>query len=350
MRTLPETNLSDHDRLARLDERLTQAHLEGHWRIRESGRGNAPEPFAPAYRWDWRVVRALLQDAGEIMAIEGVDGRRTVRLCTPGLAGKWTTPTIHASVQLVKPGEIAAAHRHSLGALRFVIEGSGGYTTVDGAKLAMEPGDLILTPQWSWHDHGHEGTEAMIWIDGHDVPFTRYLNGIFFEGYPTLQQPIAFDDAAARQRFGAMRPFGVTPLPSGQPHVYKGSEARAALASLGEDAYDPRFGSTLMYRDPLTGGSALPTINCRLSQLRVGRETIRHRSTTNFIYHVVSGAGTTLAGDTEITWEAGDLFVVPGWTWHQHRAKGLESAVMFSMSDEPILESFGLLRTETKEA
>ena len=135
-------------------------------------------------------MRSLLFEAGEITAIEGVSGRRTVRLCTPGFSEKWATPTIHASVQLVKPGEIAAAHRHSLSALRFVIEGSGGYTTVDGAKLTMEPGDLILTPAWSWHDHGHEGDEAMIWIDGHDVPFTRYLNSDLLRGLPSAAAAI----------------------------------------------------------------------------------------------------------------------------------------------------------------
>lgn len=319
--------ISEKDQLERLDERLAEANLEGHWRLPENA-GGAPTPFAPAHLWDWHVVRALLFEAGEITAIEGVAGRRTVRLCTPGFSQKWTTPTIHASVQMVKPGEIAAAHRHSLGALRFVIEGSGGYTTVDGAKLTMEPGDLILTPVMTWHDHGHEGNEAMVWIDGHDVPFSRYLNSIFFEGYPQLQQPIVSDGAAHH------------------PYVYKGSEARASLAALGDDANDPCFGITLKYRDHRTGGTTLPTIACRLSRLQAGQETARHRRTANLIYHVVSGAGTTLAGDKELDWQAGDIFVVPGWTWHQHQAG--QDAVFFSMSDEAILEPLGLLRVETQ--
>ncbi len=348
MQTTRGDAVSEDERLTRLDERLAQAQLEGHWRLPDRT-ATKPKPFAPPHRWAWRELRALLMEAGELQAIEGVSGRRTVRLCTPGLAAKWATPTIHASVQLVKPGEVAAAHRHTLSALRFVIEGSGGYTTVDGAKLTMEPGDLILTPQWTWHDHGHEGDRPMIWIDGHDVPFSGYLNGIFFEGYPTLQQPVTTDAERAQHRIGALRPYGVTPLPGGQPYAYRGRDAQALLRSLGDDARDPCFGTTVEYRDPLTGGSTLPTIACRLSRLRAGEETVEHRRTANQIYHVVSGHGVTQAGGRELTWEAGDLIVVPGWTWHRHQSASSD-AVLFSMSDEPIAQAFGLFRVQTNEA
>lgn len=347
MQTVEGAQQPHRETIEELDARLAAANLEGHWKLRD-GDGTSPRPFAPAHAWDWREIRALLCDAGEITEIDGAGGRRTVRLCTPGLQGKWATPTIHASVQLVKAGEIAAAHRHSLGALRFVVEGSGAYTMVDGAKLAMEPGDLILTPPWTWHDHGHDGVGPMIWIDGHDVPFTRYLNSIFFEQYPQEQQPMRYDDVLARQRYGSMRPYGVEPLPTGQPHVYKGSEAGALLAMLQSDSFDPRFGTTIRYRDVATGGSVLPTIDCRLSRLQDGQQTIEHRTTANFIYHVVSGSGTTQAGDKELTWSEGDLFVVPGWTWQQHIAESSAGATLFSMSDEPILTPFGLIREERK--
>jgi gentisate 1,2-dioxygenase len=348
MKTVRDDAISEDDRLKRLDQRLADAHLEGHWRLADAARSE-PAAFAPPHLWDWRELRALLVEAGELASIEGVSGRRTVRLCTPGLNAKWATPTIHASVQLVKPGEVAAAHRHTLSALRFVIEGSGGYTTVDGAKLRMEPGDLILTPQWTWHDHGHEGDRPMIWIDGHDVPFSGYLNAIFFEGYKELQQEVTISDDLAQRRIGALRPFGVAPLPGGQPYVYKGNDAIALLRALGDEARDPCFGITLTYMDPLTGGSTLPTMSCRLSRLDAGEETTLHRRTANLIYHVVSGSGVTLAGDRELAWREGDLFVVPGWTWHQHQAQSA-NAVLFSMSDEPIANAFGLLRVQTKEA
>jgi gentisate 1,2-dioxygenase len=348
MQTIPDGALSDDEALNLLDEQLANANLEGHWRLAESP-GGEPVPVAAPFLWNWQTVRALLMRAGEVQAIDGAGGRRTVRCCTPGLGAKWATRTIHASVQLVKPGEIAAAHRHSLSALRFVVEGLGGYTTVDGSKLMMEPGDLILTPQWTWHDHGHEGDQPMIWIDGHDVPFTGYLNGIFFERYKSLQQEIVVDDELARRRIGPLRPYGVTPLRAGQPHVYKGRDALALLHSVGDDARDPCFGTTIAYMDPHSGRSTLPTMHCRLSLLRPAEETTLHRRTANLIYHVVSGSGTTRAGDRELRWSEGDIFAVQGWTWHQHQA-GSSDAVLFSMSDEPIMDAFDLFKIQTKEA
>jgi gentisate 1,2-dioxygenase len=314
---------SQDERLAQLDARLEKLHLEGHWRLPLAAR-REPHAYAAPFLWRWDDVRSGLIEAGECHELEADAGRRTVRLATPGLPGNKTTPTLQTSIQLVKPGEIAPAHRHTMNALRYVIEGTGGYTTVNGAKLYMEPGDLVLTPGWSWHDHGHEGNVPMIWIDGHDFPFTHFINGFFSQGYSQPQQ-------------------AVTSIGSPDEHyVFKGSDSRAQLDALGDDGADPRWGPTVTFTDPRTGASTLPTMTCRLSRLRGA--TARSRRTASVVYHVVSGSGVTLAGDTELRWSAGDFFVVPAWTWQEHRAEG---AVLFSMSDEPILEKFGVLRIET---
>jgi gentisate 1,2-dioxygenase len=317
------------DRLARLDARLEELHLEGHWRLPLASR-REPSPFAKPFAWRWNDVRSTLIEAGEIHELEADAGRRTVRLCTPGLAGNKTTPTLQTSIQLVKPGEIAPAHRHTMGALRYVIEGSGGYTTVNGAKLVMEPGDLVLTPGWSWHDHGHDGDVPMIWIDGHDFPFTHFINGFFSQGYTQPQQ-------------------AVTSIGAPDEHyVYKGSRSREQLAALGENGADPAWGPTVTFTNPRTGGSTLPTMLCRLSRLQPGRETARSRRTASVVYHVTSGSGVTHAGTEELHWNTGDFFVVPAWTWQQHRAEGAAGATLFSISDEPILDKFGVLRSETE--
>ena len=316
------------ERLARLDAKMAALHLEGHWRLPLASR-REPSPYAKPYLWRWNDVRSSLIEAGECHALAADAGRRTVRLSTPGLAGNKTTPTLQTSIQLVKPGEIAPAHRHTMGALRYVIEGTGGYTTVNGAKLYMEPGDLVLTPGWSWHDHGHEGDVPMIWIDGHDFPFTHFINGFFSQGYSQPQQV-------------------VTSIGSPTEHyVFKGSESRAQLSALGPDAADAAWGPTVTFTDPRTGHSTLPTMTCRLSRLQDGQETTRTRRTANVVYHVVAGSGVTFAGGEELHWNAGDFFVVPAWTWQQHRAEGTGEAILFSMSDEPILEKFGVLRVET---
>lgn len=322
--------LSDEERLQQLDDRLAANHLEGHWRLGDPGSGEAI-PASPPHLWRWAEVRSLLSAAGEIRSIEGHMGRRTVRLCTPELGEQWTTRTIHASVQLVKPGEIAAAHRHSMAALRFVIEGDGGYTTVEGVKIPMEPGDLILTPGDAWHDHGHDGARAMMWIDGHDFPFTNRLNAFFFEKYPQLQQPVT----------------GVAT--SSQPYVFKGADWQARLAATTWDGADPCWGPTVALADPRNGTATLPSIACRVTRVEPRRPTRRYRRTANVIYHVVAGTGTTVAGGAELRWGPGDLFVVPGWTWQHHTADA-PGATLFSMSDEAILERFGLLRVETERA
>jgi gentisate 1,2-dioxygenase len=319
---------SQDERLARLDAHLEELHLEGHWRLPLASR-REPKPFASPYLWHWNDVRSALVEAGEIHALEADAGRRTIRLCSPGLAGNKTTPTLQTSIQLVKPGEVAPAHRHTMNALRYVIEGTGGYTTVNGAKLMMEPGDLVLTPGWSWHDHGHDGDVPMIWIDGHDFPFTHFINGFFSQGYTQPQQV-------------------VTSIGSPDEHyVFKSSDSRAQLDALGDDGIDTCWGRTYTFADPRTGDSTLPTMKCRLSRLCAGEETLSSRRTASVVYHVVEGNGVTLAGTEELHWSTGDFFAVPAWTWQQHRVPGSSDAVLFSISDEPILEKFGVLRVET---
>lgn len=328
-----------------LDRELAELNMEGHWNLPPGAGGRTPVPLAKSYLWRYTDIRRLLTAAGECRAISASGGRRTVRLCTPGLSTRWATPTIHTSVQLVKPGEIAEAHKHTMTAFRFVIEGHGGYTTVDGEKLRMEPGDMVLTPNFSWHDHGHEGGLPMIWIDGHDFPFVDHLNALFSKGYPKPQQDVVHDDDFARRSTGGLRPRGLTAPAAGPTYIYKGAEARSLLRELGEEARDPRHGITLDYVNPLTGGSMLPTIGCRLHRLSAGEETRRHRQTPSNIYHVVSGSGTTVAGDTTLDWTEGDIFVVPGWTWQAHRAKSAE-AILLNISDEPIHQAFALMLVE----
>jgi gentisate 1,2-dioxygenase len=330
--------------LSALNDELEGLHLEGHWRLSGAVLGAEPRPVAEAHLWRWADIRRLLVRAGELRAIDGGAGRRTVRLCTPGLAEKWATRTIHASFQLVKPGETAEAHRHTLGALRFVVEGSGGHTTVEGEKFVMEPGDLVLTPQNTWHDHGNAGDAPMIWIDGHDGPLTLGLNALFMEPYSAETQPVLHDDRYTTRRTGAMRPRGVGPRAGGYPYIYKGREALALLADMGPADWDPCEGFILDYVDPVTGGYTMPTIACRLHGLPIGISTRRQRETSSRIYHVVRGTGSTVAGVKTLNWLPGDAFVVPGWCWSEHRAS--DDAVLFEMSDEPVLRATSLYRCE----
>lgn len=320
------------DELSRLDEELAAHNLEGHWNLGANALQPEPTPWAAPHLWRWADIRRLLWRAGEMRGIEGGASRRTVRLCTPGNIAKWTTPTIHASVQLVKPGEVASAHRHTMGAFRFVIEGEGGYTTVEGERLAMAPADLILTPAWAWHDHGHDDGKPTIWIDVHDYPFTSGLNSIFFHPFPQQQQPVVGRGRNAASPRAA--------------YTYNGAEHLRRVKESAGVRLDAALGTTLDYVNPATGGATLPTMSCHLNRLTAGQPLDAHRTTANCIYHVVSGRGRTQAGDTTLSWESGDILVIPGWTWHRHVPD--TDAVLFSVGDDPIYAAFGLLRREDR--
>lgn len=327
-----------------LNGELEALNLEGHWRLGAGVTLNEPKPFAEANVWRWADIRRILIRAGEIAGIEGGASRRTVRLCTPGLAEKWATQTIHASVQLVKPGEVAEAHRHTMGALRFMIEGTGGYTTVEGEQFRMEPGDLILTPAWTWHDHGNEGDGPIMWLDGHDFPLVNRLGALFYQRFHAEQQPVAHDDSYTRRRTGAMRPSGVSSPPAGCPYIYKAREAIAILEAMGEADWDPHDGFVLDYVNPVTGGFTLSTIGCRLQRLPAGKRTVRQRGTASQIFQVHRGSGKTIANGKTLAWSAGDAFVVPGWTWYEHASDG--ETILFSMNDEPTQSLLALLQKE----
>lgn len=343
---MSQADASEDAMLASLNDELEALDLEGHWRLSGAVLADQPRALAPAHLWRWADIRRLLLRAGEIRALDGGAGRRTVRLCTPGLDQKWTTRTIHASFQLVKPGETAEAHRHSLGALRFVVEGHGGHTTVEGEKFMMEPGDLVLTPQNTWHDHANEGDEAMIWIDGHDAPLTLTLNAAFFERFSAPAQAVLHDDSFTRRRTGALRPRGLDRRATGRPYVYKWRDCEEALAAMEPADWDPYEGFVLDYVDPVSGGPTMPTIACRLHRLPAGHGTMGQRETSNRIYHVVKGSGRTIAQEKSLDWQAGDTFVVPGWGWSEHLAE--KDAILFAMSDDPLLRAVCLYRRERR--
>lgn len=334
------------DALTAFDEELAADHLEGHWRL---GRALTPEPAVRSrpHMWRWDMIHRHLIRAGETLGMEGGASRRTLRLCAPGLPIAATTPTFQTSVQLVKPGEVAEAHRHTMTAFRFVLQGSGGFTTVEGERFMMEPRDLILTPQWTWHDHGNDTAAPMIWIDGHDQPLIQALNACFFEPHKARAQGVTRAAGFHNARVGAMRPRGAAPV-GGAPYIYKGREALAALDALSEADRDPYDGLTLDYVDPVTGGPTLATIACRLHRLEAGDRTRARRHTASTLYSVVEGRGeSTIAGE-RFRWGPGDMFLVPNWAWHEHRAEA--PAVLFSVRDDPVFRPFGLYRSEDAAA
>lgn len=340
-------------RLEALHRRMAENSLGGHWQSRQ---GNTElKPFL----WRWSAIHSCLMESGEVVRLGGVGdaaNRRTVQLVNPAIAEKKATSrTLQMSVQLVKPGERAECHRHTAAALRFVVEGDGaGYTNVEGEQMLMEPGDLVLTPNWTWHDHYNPGEKPIVWLDVLDIHLTSHLDAMLQENYfEGPAQPIVKPEGYCRQRLGAVRPRTADAAGRAVPYTYKWRDTLRALKEMAVAGQtDPYDGILLEYANPLTGGPTMPTIGCRVQWLSPGEATRPRRHTSSAIYHVVQGQGVTTVGEKkgageDLTWGLRDCFFVPSRKWHQHRnTSKKEPAIVFSVTDRPALEGLGLYREE----
>jgi gentisate 1,2-dioxygenase len=329
-----------------LDRDLAGKNLQGHWRLGLESNPPYPVTSVQPCLWKWADVHESFVRAAEVVSLEHVE-RRTIRLINPGLKDRnATSHTIQMSVQYVEPGEYARAHRHTAAALRFVLRGHGAYTTVNGQQCMMDEGDLILTPQLNWHDHTNNSDKPIVWLDGLDLPLVQLLQQLVFEPYGQSTQPIVTSSERVAALYGYTRP---TVPPTAEFFHYKWRNTYQILRALTEAGTDPdRFdGYILEFRHPVTGGPTMPTIQCALQLLRPGHETRAHRHTSTVIYHAYRGCGTSFIGDQRFDWDQGDLFVVPLWYPHCHvNRSSSEEAILFSMSDAPVLKSLDLYREE----
>jgi gentisate 1,2-dioxygenase len=346
----PVAQVGDSSELLAFSDAAHRHALMPGWEF-QSVQSNEPIPVEHPYRWSWaEVLRPMMVQAYAVVDPVTAE-RRNLIMANPGLRRAATTHTLIAAVQGVLPGEIAPAHRHTAGALRFMIEGRGALTNVDGEPCSMDPASLILTPQWSWHDHANETDRPVIWLDVLDVPFVTGINQWFWEPFPEAIQPRSRPRGDTLKRFGAgiVRPVGPRVHDGPSPLlVYPWDRAERALSDLGELATNDG-GVTVEYNNPVTGGPVLPTIGCYAHMLRPGGLTRPRRTNASAILHVVRGRGRTIVGDQKLDWEAGDCLAIPHWVWVQHEnGSATEPAFLFSATDTPILEAFGLYREEER--
>ncbi|MFQ6028600.1 MAG: cupin domain-containing protein [Dehalococcoidia bacterium] len=314
------------------------------------GRHEDHTPEVEPFLWRWKEVEPLVLKSGDLVTPDRDVERRTLRLTTPGVE-RGATHTMTAALQLLLPGECAPAHRHTPTALRWILKGEGAYTTVQGDKCWMEPGDLILTPSWTWHDHANEGTEPMIWLDGLDVPLVRYLRANFYEPFPEDQQPVVgVGDSELRYASGALRPaWEDNQTPYSPLWHYKWDRTYDALTKLAQIDSSPFDDVAMEFSDPATGGPVLRTMSCWIQLLRPGIQTRAHRQTSSAVYHAFKGNGYSVIDGQRFDWNEGDFFVVPSWAWHEHANESGEEAVLFSIQDIPVMKSLSLYREEPYE-
>jgi gentisate 1,2-dioxygenase len=317
-----------------------------------------PQPKTPCVPalWKYDTVRPYLMRAGAaITAEEAV--RRVLILENPALRGQsCITQSLYAGLQLILPGEVAPSHRHTQSALRFIVEGSGAYTAVDGERTTMQPGDFITTPSMAWHDHGHEATDPMVWLDGLDIPMLRFFDAGFAENDASKSQQIKEPEGASFARYGHnMAPVrGVSPYGATSPiFSYPYSRTREALHNLERSApVDAWDGVKLRYTNPLTGGSPMPTMGTFMQLLPAGFSGKPYRQTDGTVFSVVEGTGTAYiespAGKAQFDFKPRDHFVVP--SWHTLRLHSAPGCVLFSYSDRPVHQALGIHREERLEA
>lgn len=306
-------------------------------------------PAQPAH-WDYdRVVRPRLMQAGELITAREAE-RRVLILENPGLRGKASiTHTLYAGLQLIMPGEVAPAHRHSQSALRFVVEGSGAYTAVAGERTLMQPGDFVLTPSWTWHDHGNDSDRPMVWLDGLDIPLIGFLDAGFAETANVEAQAVSRPVGDSLARYGNnLLPVDWTPATGNSPIFnYPYARSRESLATLARNGdADDCHGHKLRFVNPATGGAPMPTIGAFIQLLPAGWTGAGYRATDGTVVSVVEGSGTSVIAGRTIAWQPRDVFVIPPWAWAEHRPQ--TEAVLFSFSDRPVQQAFGLWREERK--
>jgi gentisate 1,2-dioxygenase len=308
-----------------------------------------PQPKSPCVPAHWRfaTVREYLMEAGKLITAREAE-RRVLVLENPGIRGASSiTHTLYCGLQLILPGEVAPSHRHTQSALRFVVDGEGAYTAVDGERTTMHPGDFIITPSGAWHDHGNPGSVPVIWMDGLDIPLVRLLDASFAERHPEDTQPVSRPEGDVLSRYG----MNLVPIEYKAPtltsplFVYPHARSREALDRLQRNGpLHPAHGIKMQYVNPATGGYPMPTIGAFIQLLPAGYQGQRHRSTDGTVFCVVEGKGRSVVGEQTFDWGPKDVFVVPSWIPVCHEAFG--EAVLFSYSDRPVQKALGLWREE----
>jgi gentisate 1,2-dioxygenase len=292
-------------------------------------------------------LRAQIERAGELISAEEAE-RRVLVLENPAFKGEGkATSSLYAGIQLILPGETAPSHRHTAAALRLVLEGSGAYTAVDGERTVMRPGDFIVTPSGKFHDHGNDGEQPVMWLDGLDVFVVNLLNAPIGEDYPENRQPVVRPEGEALARFGSgMLPHGYEAGSSGSPmFAWPYERTREALRTLQNGgAPDPALGIRFTYIDPATGRSPIKTMTAAMQLLPKGFAGQEYRSTAGTVMSVVEGRGRVIQEGQQSELGPKDVFVVPGWRWHRFEAD--EDLVIFSFSDEALQRHLGYWRDE----
>ena len=329
------------------NRRIDPQHMAPLWTRLKSLVPAEPTPVGVPHRWAYSEVRPyVLESAEHISAAEAE--RRVLILENPGLKGSsQITNSLYAGLQLIMPGEVAPAHRHTQSALRFIVEGSGAYTAVDGEKTIMQPGDFVITPSWTWHHHGHHSEGPMVWLDGLDIPITHFFGSTFREDHHADEAEITRPTGDALARYGSgLLPVNYRNATLNSPVFnYPYARTREALHALAlAGAPDAHAGHLMRYVNPTDGGWAMPTMAAMIRLLPAGFATLPYRGSDSTVFVCVEGCGELRVGNQHFALTPHDIVVVPGWM--AYTLHGSDELVLFSYSDRVAQEKLGFFREQ----
>jgi gentisate 1,2-dioxygenase len=349
---LGRARVSDTAALREYYRRLATLQAGALWTVANKIEPWFPQPRSVPMLWSYRDLRPLVLEA--LGLVSGDDaGRRVVMLVNPQRQEEAATVgLLYSGLQVMGPGESMTAHRHQASALRFVLEGHGAWTIVDGQRLTVGPRDFAITPNWTWHEHGNEGGDApVIWQDGLDIPLVNALDAPFYEVHPDVYQKQDCVDNSSLLSHGAgqLRPFGEEwRHPYSPLFAYPWEPSYAALCNAARAIEGSPFDGIIMeYSNPLTGGSVMSTMSAHLQLLRPGQHYRAHRLVGSKIYTVAKGRGHSIVAGQRFDWTEGDIFCVPSWAWHEHvNDDDSDDACLFSFNDFPVMRALGFFREQ----
>ncbi len=337
------------------------------------GKVAAGQMKASPHLWKWAEISPYLDKIAQIAANADVPPvefaeRQQFLLVNPGLGGRLqVASTIRCAVSIYNPGDLARAHLHTPNASRTILSETGGYTNVEGEKIRAARGDLILTPNGTWHDHGNDDDKPVVWIDTLDWPILEFLDCIWLDEHVPadvvdtranvpIQKAVLAEGYSHRAyaRGGLVPSFLTHNRGAGHgvsPHVhYRGSDIRAALEGLKGEKGDGYEGVSLDIVNPVNGAPLFATLGFGAQMIRAGEETLAKRETSNVVYVVMEGRGQTEVGGRTFDWQENDIFVVPNFLWRRHVNKGPKDAVLYTMHDRPLLQKIGQHRVQGRRS
>ncbi|MEP7246806.1 MAG: cupin domain-containing protein [Gammaproteobacteria bacterium] len=345
-------NVADTPELVAYYESLERCAAGALWTVANKIEPYQPKSMSVPMLWRYEDLRPHVLRSSDLVTPEKA-GRRVIYLNNPGrrevsAAVGW----LYSGLQTMKPGELASAHAHSASALRFIMEGRGAFTIVDGHKMTLGENDFVLTPNGTWHEHGvdADGTQC-IWQDGLDIPLVNAMEAGFYVVHPQLNQAVAHpvDDSTDTWAATALQPQASTwNKPYSPLFKYEWGPTYEALLRYSRAAPGSPFDGTLMnYVNPLTGGPVMPTLGASMQLLRAGERTKAHRHTGSFLYQVAKGSGYSIINGKRFDWRRRDIFCVPSWAFHEHaNASETDDACLFCFHDLPVINALGLYREQ----